>query len=117
MSVDVAHEAGMAMMRLVVMYSLSSRYTSYVFVPDLGIDSVGDTEDAHDDISGVSGKLPPSQTGRGMFMLQNTNSEDEHIEDWTVIPRDDGLTDLASAAKAKVSPTVKAGKWTSCSAV
>jgi hypothetical protein len=52
-------------------HSLSSRDTSHVFISDLGVDSMGNTEDAHDDIPSMLSKLSSSQTGRRMFVLRH----------------------------------------------
>jgi hypothetical protein len=51
--------------------SLSSGNTSNVFVSDLCVDGMRDTEDAHDDITGMISKLPTRQPGRRMFMLRH----------------------------------------------
>jgi hypothetical protein len=73
---------------------------------------MGNTEDAHHDIPSMLSKLSSSQTGRGMFMLHRV--ENETYEHQASVKSEGvgtiGLTDLASAAKAKVSPTVSAGK-------
>lgn len=113
-----------------VFHLLSTRYTSDELISNLGVDSMSDTENSHDDITEMDSELTTRNSRGRVFVLLTVARQT--ISNGMIVFR---LTALASEANDRVSPTVKAGKledkavsvssqnhtkmtyWISCSAV